>query len=56
MGDVERETIGSVELQLDLLKMLKNGSKNDVTIVCQDGELLANRHFCGKVGILCNNA
>ena len=43
VDDVEREIIGSEELVRDLMKMLKSGSKNDVTIVCQDGELKANR-------------
>ena len=36
-GDVEAG-VGA-----DLLKLLENGSENDVTIVCQDGELKANR-------------
>ena len=34
---------GPEEVVKDLMKMLKNGSQHDVTIVCRDGELKANK-------------
>ena len=41
--DNSKSKSGRENLASDLLKMLEKGSKNDVTIVCMDGELKANR-------------
>ena len=41
--DKEGDQTGAEDVVKDLKKMLKNGSTNDVTIVCKDGELKANK-------------
>ena len=54
----DQDQSGPEEVVRDLMKMLEKGTKNDVIIVCKDGELKANRdiligrseYFAGMLG------